>query len=122
MADLDLTRGRPESSGPRPSGSAAAENARRKAEDSLRERLEEVFSRISGAYGAREDEELAAAFGEDAAVMSNSLVSLTANVKPLRRPLVLGLSFVEPILAFGRVLAIYISRFKDRRVEEEATG
>lgn len=78
-------------------------------------RLDRTFLRISGALQARGDEELSSVVSEDRTAMTQGLVSLTHAVKPLRTPLLMGLNLIEPILAFGRVARILLTRMALRR-------
>lgn len=119
MPDLDLTRGITQSDRPgsRPIGqqaSATAETRAKKAEEGLKGELEGIFGRIAEALAAREDEELSEAFEQDKRILSNGLVNLTATLTPLRKPLVLGIKLVEPVLAFGRIATILAGRFRRR--------
>ena len=51
--------------------------------------------------------------------MSQGLVSLTATLTPLRLPLIVFMSLVEPVLAFwrvGRILALRLLNWRERRI------
>jgi hypothetical protein len=87
-------------------------------EAELRSRLSRTFGRIVEALKARGDDELATVVDEDSDAMSQGLISLTSHVKPLRGPLLFGLAFIEPVLAFGRVGRILSSRWVERRARK----
>lgn len=90
------------------------------AETSLKARLENVFEKLAKQMEARGDEELATALSEEKSNMSQGLVSLTKNLTPLRGPLVVVVSLVEPVLAFGRVGGILVRRAVARRARKVA--
>lgn len=90
-----------------------------KEETDLKARLTETFTRISEALEARGDDELAAIIAEDAMVMAVGLVSLTRPFKPIRTAVTLFVSFVEPLLAFRRILAVLGRRFAERRMRAQ---
>lgn len=90
------------------------------AETSLKTRLENVFEKLAKQMEARGDEELATALSEEKTNMSQGLVSLTKNLTPLRGPLLVIVSLVEPVLAFGRVGGILVRRAVARRAQKIA--
>lgn len=105
--------GRSSSSGSK--GSGDRENT------GLASRLNTAFSKIADQMAVRGDEELATALREERSAMSQGLVSLTSTLTPLRWPLVVLLSLVEPFLAFWRVGRILFFRFlnwRERRIIE----
>jgi len=81
----------------------------------LHSRIVTSFERVVEWREARDDQELATAIDEDKDKMATGLVSLTHTVAPLRQPLVTFLGFVEPLLAFGRVGRILVTRWVTRR-------
>lgn len=85
------------------------------ADRDLRGRLEAVFVRIADAAEARGDLELSEILREDSPVMATGLVSLTRPVRALRTPIVMALGFVEPFMAFSRVVRVMLGRVMDRR-------
>lgn len=121
MADeLDLEKGRPERTEARRkrlSGSSDGESktATDRMDRELNERLTGALDQVVEWRQARQDAELAMAIDEDKDKMAKGLVSLTHVVMPLRRPLLIFLGFVEPVLAFGRVGRILGERFYERR-------
>jgi hypothetical protein len=124
MADeLDLERGDPsraeERSRRRRERQAGAggesQAATVKLDKELHARLVESLDRVQEWREAREDMELAVAIEQDKEKMAKGLVSLTHAVTPLRQPLLVFLSFVEPLLAFGRVGRILATRWVTRR-------
>jgi hypothetical protein len=92
----------------------------------------ELYARLIGAFdqlaewrAARDDAELANAFDEDKDKMARGLTSFTHAITPARKPLIIFLSFVEPVLAFGRIGRILAERFVARRqriAEERAAA
>ena len=125
MPEIDLETGkvsgeekkrRVSASGKGGSGSTRrAETGVTKIEADLHKRLTETLERIVEQLQVRGDEELAIAIDEDKAKMAAGLVSLTRAVTPLRKPLLIFLGFVEPVMAFGRVGAILFRRAVERR-------
>lgn len=115
-----------ESGGSSSSGSSSRSSSGSKSGDdrentSLVGRLNTAFSKIADQMAARDDDELAVAIREERGAMSQGLVSLTSSVTPLRIPLVIALSLIEPILAFWRVGRILFYRFlgwRERRIRE----
>jgi hypothetical protein len=83
--------------------------------DQIAAQVARTFDRIVKALEDREDEELATVIEEDKDAMSRGIVSLTRNVKQLRKPLIVVLNLIEPLLAFGRVGRILLLRFAERR-------
>lgn len=88
-----------------------------KIDNELHSRLVGSLEQVQEWREARDDAELAQAIGEDKEKMAKGLVSLTHAVQPLRQPLLIFLSFVEPLLAFGRVGRILTVRWVERRQE-----
>jgi hypothetical protein len=78
-------------------------------------RLDRLFDRIAQWRESREDEELASAVREDTEMMVSGVVSLTGSFPFLRTPLIMLLSILEPLLAFGRVVRILVGRWMARR-------
>lgn len=78
-------------------------------------RLNDAFERLASGLESRGDEELSTAIREEKESMSRGLVSLTRSIKPLRRPLVFVISFLEPVIAFWRVGGILARRAIERR-------
>lgn len=78
-------------------------------------RLVAAFDRLAEQREARGDSELADAIREDQQAMSRGLVSLTRAITFLRVPLLVLLSFLEPIMAFWHVGGILARRFVERR-------
>jgi len=78
-------------------------------------RITESLDRIREWREARDDMELAEAIEQDKGKMAQGLVSLTHAIQPLRQPLVYFLGFIEPVLAFGRVTRILVTRWVTRR-------
>lgn len=124
MADeLDLERGDPERSEPRrrrrssgsDSDSKKSPAASERLDAQLDARLREALDQVVEWRMARGDEELATAITEDGDKMARGLVSLTRVLVPVRKPLLIFLGFVEPVLAFGRVGRILAERFINRR-------
>lgn len=119
LSDKDLDRD--DDGGARKASAKKSSSSKRrppttvKAENELRTRLTECFERISLALEAREDDELADIFREDADVMANGLVFMTRPVAILRLPLLFLVAVVEPALAFGRILRVLAGRFAERR-------
>lgn len=85
------------------------------ADDVLNEQLVETFHKLAVQLQSRNDDELALAIETDAMSMAKGIMSLTHVVKWMRRPVVLFLGFLEPILAFWHVGGIFLSRWIDRR-------
>jgi len=83
--------------------------------DKLRGRLQAVFERLAEWLEGRGDEELAQAIREDAGAMTGGLVAATRPLAWLRQPLLLLLALAEPVLAFGRVGRILLTRWQARR-------
>lgn len=82
-------------------------------------RLDTAFVKLADQMLARGDDELSEALREERHAMSQGLVSLTATLTPLRLPLIIFMSLVEPVLAFWRVGRILIMRFfgwRERRI------
>lgn len=79
-------------------------------ESELKGRLHSVFDRVADSVEARGDEELAEILREDRDVMAQGLVSLTRPFLPLRTVIMLGLSVVEPVMAFGRLGRLVVER------------
>jgi len=126
MADeLDLERGIPSRGEERRSRRREGSSETKSTGDKASEKLDrELHSRLTDALEqvvewrmARQDAELATAISEDKEKMARGLVSLTHVVAPLRRPLLIFLGFVEPLLAFGRVGRILTERWLERRRE-----
>ena len=92
--------------------------AAKRAEESLNARLVRAFDRIIEQLLQRGDAELATVIEEDKDAMAAGLVSLTRAVTWMRRPLVTALNFVEPVLAFGRVGKILVTRMVLRRQQQ----
>jgi hypothetical protein len=132
VTDLDLGKGDPiaaaasESRGDKaratratglrkPSTSSGRKTNAQKAEEEIVARINAAFERLAEAFDARGDTEMAAIFREEQIPMSNGLVNLTRNIKPLRHPLVVILNLVEPLLAFGRLGRVLIRRIVERR-------
>lgn len=122
MADeLDLERGDPDRADDRKrrrrsgGGDAKPADTSAKLDHELHTRMIEAFDQTVEWRAARGDDELAAAIDEDKDKMARGLVSLTHVLVPLRRPLLIFLGFVEPVLAFGRVGRILGERFYARR-------
>jgi len=92
-------------------GSSETKTGSEKLDKELHDRLMGAFQQVQEWREARDDEELATAIDEDKDKMSKGLVSLTHVIDPLRRPLLIFLGFVEPVLAFGRVGRILGGRF-----------
>lgn len=119
--ELDLEKGDPSRAEERrsrrrtSSDSGESKTSSDRLDRELHSRLVEAFGQVVEWRQAREDEELATAIDEDKEKMSSGLVSLTHAVAPLRQPLVIFLSFVEPLLAFGRVGRILATRWVTRR-------
>ncbi len=103
------------SSGTRKKSTSTRPTAAQKLDTEIASRLERTFDRIIEALEERDDTELATAMREDKAAMSRGMVSLTRNVTPLRGPLLMLLNLIEPLLAFGRVGKILVTRFAARR-------
>jgi len=132
MAELDLEKGDPEraeeSTRRRRRTSTTSEDKEKESTEKqldreLHVRLIDAFDHIQEWRETRDDTELAVAIAQDKEKMSKGLVSLTHYVNPLRKPLVIFLAFVEPILAFGRIGAILGGRiigWRQRRAEEIA--
>ena len=128
--ELDLERGDPSRSEERrqrrratrtETVSGESKTVTDKLDRELHARLVESLGQVQEWREARDDEELATAIEQDKEKMAKGLVSLTHAVMPLRKPLVVFLSFVEPILAFGRVGRILTFRWvekRQRRAEE----
>jgi hypothetical protein len=120
MAELDLETGASTDTpkrGGRPKGSTGTPAGPARKETELRIRLETTFSKIADSFAARGDDELAVAISEEKKPMAAGLLNLTANVKPLRNPLVALLALIEPGLAFGRVGRILGRRVAARRAQ-----
>lgn len=114
----DLSGDKDLDDGPRKSSakkSATARNASAKGEQQLRERLTEMFDRISEAFAVREDDELAELFHEDAEIMAAGLVSLTRPFKAVRVIVTTAVAIIEPLLAFGRIARVLAVRWVERR-------
>lgn len=84
-------------------------------ESGLQGRLVDAFTRLANMLERKGDEELSTAINDEKQAMAQGLVSLTRNVTPLRGPLVLLISFLEPVLAFWRVGSILGGRLIERR-------
>jgi hypothetical protein len=95
--------------------SSTRSTAAQRTDTEIVSRLDRTFDRIIVALQERDDDELASAISEDKDAMSRGIVSLTRNVKPLRNPLLMVLNLVEPLLAFGRVGKILLTRWAARR-------
>jgi|SRR5215831_6599354 len=91
-----------------------------KLDKELHNRIVESFERIQEWREARDDMELAQAIDEDKEKMAKGLVSVTHVLAPLRQPLVYFLGLLEPVLAFGRVTRILVTRWVNRRQERQA--
>jgi hypothetical protein len=102
--------------GGKPAGKPATDKTQI-TESELRTRLGGTFDKIADWLDARDDSELADIVREDGEAMSKGLVSLTKPFKQLRTILSFFLSFVEPLLAFGRVFRVLAGRLADRRVK-----
>lgn len=89
----------------RPSKAKAAQ-----ADGDLKSRLEDGFQKLADQMRARDDDELADALQDGKGPMAASLVSMTKVVKWFRKPLVLFVGILEPILAFWRVGGILLGR------------
>lgn len=98
------------------SSSKASKTRAKNDEKDLKERLTNLFDRIADALKERGDSELGDIFEEDAEVMASGLVSLTRPLVVLRKPLVIVVALVEPILSFGRVVRVLIGRLAERRM------
>ena len=120
--EIDLEKGEPESSRERRSRrrssssssssvSGESKTTSDKLDNELNARLIDAFNHIQEWREARDDQELAVAIAEDKEKMSRGLVSLTHVFSPVRKPLVIFLGFIEPVLAFGRVGRILAGRF-----------
>lgn len=104
--------------------------AAQREDNEVTSRLLDVFERITNALEERGDEELATIIREDAGAMTQGLVSLTKSVKFLRKPLLILLNFVQPVLAFGRTGRVLWGRFRlrqerlayERQGGEQVTG
>lgn len=93
-----------------------------KAETDLRGRLEVAFGKLADQLRARNDEELADAFDEGKEAISQSLVTMTATIRWMRKPLLLFVGFLEPVLAFWRIGRILLGRlimFRDHMAQQE---
>lgn len=84
-------------------------------DDQLTQRLLTALDKIADQLEAREDHELATAIREEREPMVRSVVSLTKGITFLRRPLVVAVSLLEPVLAFWRIGRILGGRFITRR-------
>lgn len=126
--ELDLDRGDPARAEERRARRAARTSSKTSASASGESKTNsdkldrELHSRLVGSLEqiqewrqARDDNELAAAIEQDKDKMAKGLVSLTHAVVPLRKPLLVFLGFVEPVLAFGRVGRILTFRWVERR-------
>lgn len=130
--DLDLTTGETAAERRRrrrrsgSSGGGEEKPPRETASDSeVKTTLGKCFDRIAKMLEAKngEDDELATAIRQDADAMGQGLVSLTAKFTPLRFPLIVVLSLVEPIMAFwnvGRIMRQRIAARLRRRAEAQA--
>lgn len=85
----------------------------------LRHQLNRAFQGLIRGREAKGDEELADALKEEGDAMTESFVTLTDNVKPLRMPLVIILNLVITLLAFGRVGGILLTRLTSWRVRRQ---
>lgn len=102
------TRKSKTSTSTRTSATAAKEDAE------VTSRLARALDRVVKALEARGDEELASIIREDGDAIQQGIVSLTQNVKVLRRPLIFLLNLVEPALAFGRIGRVLFGRWNER--------
>ena len=93
---------------------------RRRHDAEVRERLGNVFERLAEWRESRGDEELAAIIREDARSMTAGFVSLTRNLPVVRAVVLNVLAFLEPVLAFGRLVRVVVGRWQVRRWEAAA--
>lgn len=106
------------SSGGKSSGTTTrtASDAKNTATDTeLRSRLGRTFDNIADSLDSRGDEELGTIVREDGEAMAQGLVSITKPFKQFRAVLFFLLAIVEPVLAFGRVVRVILTRMADRR-------
>lgn len=85
----------------------------------IHSRFSRFLDRVAEWRDARDDDELAQVVREDNDMMSQGIVSLTNSFNPLRGPVIMFLNIIEPVLAFGRVVRILISRWFARRQPEQ---
>ena len=78
-------------------------------------RLGDALDKLAAQLEAKGDSELAEAFSDGKDAIAKSLVSLTSSVTFLRKPLLLFLNLLEPVLAFWRIGGILGRRFLERR-------
>lgn len=100
--------------GGRPKGS---KNDPAKSEETkLRTQLDRVLDRFAETLEGRSDDELATAIREDAKAIASGLISMTRQLTPARRLLVVLVAVAEPLLAFGRIGGILLGRWQRRRM------
>lgn len=131
MADeLDLSVGDPSQADPdssaerrrrrrrERSGSSSSSGDKKQSSDLLGEiqsQLNDVWDRIAEWREARDDHELANVIREDAPMMTRGTMGLASRFALIRLPLLITLSIIGPVLAFGRVGRILRERFVSRQ-------
>src|ERR1700727_437506 len=94
---------------------AASVKAEERVATGIHSRFSRFLDRVAEWRDARDDDELARVVREDNDMMSQGVVSLTNSFNPLRGPVIMFLNIIEPVLAFGRVVRILISRWFAKR-------
>lgn len=84
-------------------------------ENSLVARCVTAFNDLADQAEARDDEELGELLRRRAEAMGKGMVSLTRNLTPLRKPLIVLLSLVEPTFAFWELTSLIARRYVERR-------
>lgn len=96
-------------------GTKPASPPRKTVEESIGSRLERAIIRISDVLENRGNIELSEALREDAKSMSGAVLSATRRFTPLGKTVLFLLDIAEPILAFGRVVRIAFTQFREWR-------
>jgi len=130
MPDIDLDNGDPDAaekilSGP--SGGARRTTTTRKKvtqnksprvtqeeERAFLAELKQTWVDLAEAF-RENDPELADILDRRGAAMSNGIISVTRRVTFLRKPVVLFLAFVQPVLGFWELGSLFLGRFITRR-------